>query len=539
MRRRREEHPKLFDVWTEETIAAIGLDLGSWTVKGENKKPHPKVWPLDLHELEWRVNVRNGILNGEDPLGDALCLVRSPESRREKGAVYTPSTIVQAMVDWAAQNGDPSQVVDPGCGSARFLLAAAKAFPNATLHGIEIDALSTLVARANLAVRGLAGRAFVHQCDFRSWTLPETSGPTLFIGNPPYVRHHNISASWKKWLVRNASQLGLKASQLAGLHAHFYLATALKARPGDYGAFITSAEWLDVNYGSLMRELFLRHLGGTGLVVIDPTAEPFPGTAVTGAVSYFEVGEKPKRIMLTKVKTLSDLQSKTATRGIRRERLEAEKRWSHFTRQSRKPPEGFVELGELCRVHRGAVTGANRIWIAGDHSGAIPDRFLVPTVTRGREILDAGEELKSAKVLKCVIDLPEDLGELDQEERTIVKRFLSYAKKQGAHEGYIAQTRRAWWSVGLRTAAPMLATYMARRAPGFVLNSAKARHLNIAHGLYPREQMNRKAMSSLVRYLSGNTSVALGRTYAGGLTKFEPREMERVLVPSLELLTAR
>jgi adenine-specific DNA-methyltransferase len=27
-----------------------------------------------------------------------------------------------------------------------------------------------------------------------------------------------------------------------------------------------------------------------------------------------------------------------------------------------------------------------------------------------------------------------------------------------------------------------------------------------------------------------------GRTYAGGLTKFEPREMERVLVPGPELL---
>jgi adenine-specific DNA-methyltransferase len=29
-----------------------------------------------------------------------------------------------------------------------------------------------------------------------------------------------------------------------------------------------------------------------------------------------------------------------------------------------------------------------------------------------------------------------------------------------------------------------------------------------------------------------------GRTYAGGLTKFEPREMERLLVPSPELLGA-
>ncbi|MCC7542806.1 MAG: hypothetical protein IT379_41710 [Deltaproteobacteria bacterium] len=27
------------------------------------------------------------------------------------------------------------------------------------------------------------------------------------------------------------------------------------ARPGDHGAYVTAAEWLDVNYGRLVREL--------------------------------------------------------------------------------------------------------------------------------------------------------------------------------------------------------------------------------------------------------------------------------------------
>ena len=39
------------------------------------------------------------------------------------------------------------------------------------------------------------------------------------------------------------------------------------------------------------------------------------------------------------------------------------------------------------------------------------------------------------------------------------------------------------------------------------------------------------ASAALARYLAGATSVDDGRTYAGGLTKFEPREMERLLVP--------
>jgi hypothetical protein len=77
---------------------------------------------------------------------------------------------------------------------------------------------------------------------------------------------------------------------------------------------------------------------------------------------------------------------------------------------------------------------------------------------------------------------------------------------------------------------------MARRPPSFIRNLCGARHINIAHGLYPREHLNTKTLDSIVLWLRNNVSVSSGRTYAGGLTKFEPREIERLLIPSLEML---
>ena len=72
---------------------------------------------------------------------------------------------------------------------------------------------------------------------------------------------------------------------------------------------------------------------------------------------------------------------------------------------------------------------------------------------------------------------------------------------------------------------------MARQAPVFVLNPVKARHLNIAHGLYPRGSMTPHLLACLVHYLRRSVTRQGGRVYAGGLTKFEPREMERIPVP--------
>jgi hypothetical protein len=187
-------------------------------------------------------------------------------------------------------------------------------------------------------------------------------------------------------------------------------------------------------------------------------------------------------------------------------------------------------------VHRGQVTGLNRVWIAGAHSAEVPEQFLFPTITRAKELFSAEGALRSARLLKRVIDLPNDLDELPAEMRKAIQKFLRTARTMGAAEGFVAQHRKAWWSVGLRDPAPILATYMARRPPAFVRNLADARHINIAHGLYPRGPMSAPELDQLARYLSGKISQKEGRTYAGGLTKFEPKEMERLLVPGLELL---
>ncbi len=520
-------------------LIGAALALGARTVAGWSRREDQlaaRIRPLDKAAAEILLDC---IQRGSDPLGAAFCHLRSREVRRGLGATYTPAVIVDSMLRWVeARCAEPARIVEPGAGSARFLMEAGRRFKAAALIGIEVDPLSAMIGRANLAACGLAGRSAVMVCDYRLAVLPPVSGATLYIGNPPYVRHHQIEAGSKQWLTNSAARLGCNASQLSGLHVHFFLATALKAQRDDFGVFITAAEWLDVNYGQLVRQLFLNHLGGESLTVVEPTAKPFEDADTTAAVSTFVVGSAPQSIRVARVADADDLGDLTGGQQIRRGRLEFESRWSHLMRPPRSIPKDYVELGELCRVHRGQVTGANGVWIAGPHSQDLPRCVLFRTVTRAKELFRADGVLSDTSSLRDVIDLPHDLEHLADDERKAVRRFLLYAKKVGADSGYIAKARRAWWSVGLRSPAPILATYMARRPPAFVRNLASARHLNIAHGLYPREEFSPKLLDNLAGYLSRAVSMSDGRTYAGGLTKFEPREMERLLVPSPDALMA-
>lgn len=481
--------------------------------------------------------VRSAVLAGDDPLGERMCEIRPAELRREKGATYTPSEIVDAMVDWAAdESATPVRVVDPGTGSGRYLVAAAARFPGAALVAVEIDPLATLMLRANASVMSFANRLTVLLQDYRGISLPKVNGPTLYIGNPPYVRHHDIHATWKKWFSANAAGQGFKASNLAGLHIHFFLKTRELAQPGDFGAFITAAEWLDVNYGSILRRMLADGLGGTSLHVIDPKARPFADALTTGAITCFRVGNRPDQLTVRTVEALGDLAPLSQGAPVSWDDLANKHRWSFFVRGEAAHEAGMIELGELFRVHRGQVTGCNSAWIENQAMDGIPAKYLFPTVTRAREVIAAGLALADPTVLRRVLDLPNDLDELHSNERAAVARFLRWAKSQSVDKGFIASARRAWWSVQLRDPPPIISTYMARRPPTFVRNLAKARYLNIAHGLYPRGPLTEAQLGAVLGYLRRYASTEGGRIYAGGLVKFEPHDLERIRIPALDRL---
>lgn len=479
-------------------------------------------------------NIREAILAGLDPLGDAYCDILAPESRRDQGQTFTPDHVVTGMLAWVKrQRKVVARLVDPGAGSGRYTLAGLRAFPNSRAVAIEKDPNLAFILRANLAGAGLSKRVEVVVCDYRAIELPRIKGTTLFVGNPPYVRHHGINAEWKDWYAKTLKRFGHEGSKLAGLHLHFFLKTLELSSEGDLGCYVTAAEWLDVNYGKALRQLLTNGLGGKDVFVVDPTVPIFGDAMVSAAITCFAPGSKRTELRFSEVSSEIELRKLVSGASVEVMVAKAEPKWSFLVKGGRaERPEGLVELGGAFKVSRGQVTGLNRVWVEQADTPKLPERFLVPAITDSGDITKASQHIiEGIDGLRRVVCLPRDLDALPQSEKAAVNRFLAWARSLGAHETYTAQHRKPWWSVNFNKTAPIVMTYMGRRPPVFALNKARVQLINVAHGLYPRQVFSEAQMLRLVAWLNKNVSQEDGRVYAGGLTKFEPSEAMRILIP--------
>jgi adenine-specific DNA-methyltransferase len=471
--------------------------------------------------------IRARIRDGGDPLGERLCAARSRSQRRTLGAFYTSPTIVEAMLDWVLDRR-VERLVDPGCGSGRFAVAAAKRNRALALVAVDVDPLATLMTRAALAAVG-AANSRVRNDDYLFTRIEPIAGRTAFVGNPPYVRHHELTPAVKERASALASDIGSSISGLAGLHVLFYLATlALHAKRGDAGSFVTSAEWLDVRYGAFLRNAFAGELGGRGLAAFDPRATPFAGAMTTAAITTFSIGSATRCVTLSQ---LADGAAISLRRGRRYERsaLARAPRWSAFLRGTQERDE-TGRIGTLFRVSRGQVTGANGFFVmskaCASERGIL--RYCIPLVSSAKEVIEANGTVHDAPHRLVGLQIGSEADILADEA---LADYVRAGEAAQIHRGYVASRRRPWYAV-VFPRPPIVGTYMARRAPCFARNPDGLGLLNVVHGLYPRRPLDERALEHVVASLNAERAsfVGKGRTYHGGLEKFEPREMEALQI---------
>ena len=483
--------------------------------------------------------------NGIDVIGEAYELLLKGVERRSAGQFQTPTWAADLMARWLLT--EPcGTLLDPGVGAGRLLFRAAELGGEVEhapeqMVGLDIDPVSLEMARLNLLMRGVEHFTLSRR-NFLLDPLPEP--PDAVICNPPYSRHHSVPAAEKQAIHSGfEKRLGLRLSRLAGMHVLFLVRALEVIRKGGRLAFITPAEWLDVNYGREIKRFVLERAQVEAVVLLEDDHLLFDGALTTAAITFMRVGaasSEPTRIVRLPAR-LPKVELAVAAVGGEGKELRTEEvnltdqmKWSRPVR--RRGSRGVL-LSEHASIRRGVATGCNRFFVVSEQTRrkrGLGHSALLPCVTSPRLI--TGTELTAAHLDALSDDVPRWL--IDERDPTAeagkdaMGRYLRWGKRVlKAHRGYLATTRTPWYALERREHSPILFTYMNRDRARFIRNEAGAVPLNTFLIVEPKAGVDVDELWEVLRSPHvGRQIKQARRNYGGGLWKIEPRELGQIRV---------
>jgi len=498
------------------------------------------------------------------------------EKRRKLGQYSTPSSIAEFMAAWAIRSPN-DLILDPCIGQGSLLIQCMKrleefGLPKAEAHahifGADVDAQ----AIASTLRNGIHGNFIVgdflrieskRKADRNNRTnIPPVDA---ILCNPPYTRHQLLPASHKARIASLVSEeVGIEINRRAGLHVYFLLHSTQFLREKGRLVFLVPSLVLEARYAGAVRDFIARKYAISSIVLFDHKSRIFPDANVSPCLVLIEKA-KPNENTVTLVWVKSWPGTKAIleaiTRGSLLDRetwgriiqvlqtdLIGEAKWSKYfadnpTEKDASHKKHLVRLGSIAKVMRGIATGGNDIFTLTESQVkkiGVERRFLRPVITRtayvkcrriSKQDLD---HMKKADLKVWLLYCHQPKNDL---KGTRALSYMQRAEREGYHRRTLARARHPWYKLESRKPAPILFTYMTRERPRFIYNEARALNLNNMHGIYPAPEISttRNTLLALVSNLNSNFVVGqlrlLGRTYAGGLLKVEPKELEEVLVP--------
>jgi len=467
------------------------------------------------------------------------------EKLREKGQFWTPDWVARPMVRYVL--GSRSKLLfDPAVGSGAFLEALRSLDiegPETGFYGVDID--SSVLNRAIYKITGcrIEVRDFIHN--------PPGEKFDSIVANPPYIRHHRLSAGTKERLRAIAVRyIGYPLDGRAGLHIYFLIQALALLAPGGRLAFIMPADTCEGLFARKLWEWILSRYCLDAAISFVPEATPFPGVDTNAMVFMIRNTRAPKQTLWIRCKEAgssdllhlvgADFRNRAAS-GLevtRRDLKEAIRTGLSRSPATGSPPQ-FM-LSDFACIMRGVATGANEFfWMTGRQVSefGIPGEFLRLAVGRTRVVpfffqAEDGIRDLDARGRPTLLFSP-DARPMERFPKK-VRAYLERGVSMGLPGRALIGTRNPWYKMETREVPPFLFAYLGRRNARFIRNEAGAIPLTGFLCVYPHRYFRGKT-AALWALLNAKETVAklhlVGKSYGPGAIKGVPRNLERLPIP--------
>ena len=472
------------------------------------------------------------------------------------GAYYTDRQIAEFLIEWAVR-APSDRVLDPSFGGGVFLAAAARRIavlggnPGKQVSGIELS--QATFESAGHPLRQEFGKLRLRQGDFFDFDGSErelgVGGFQAVVGNPPFIRYQRFTGLSRTTALQRAAEEGVVLPKLSSSWAPFLVHSAALLASGGRLAMVVPYEIVYARYAKPVLQYVASRFAHVTILTFEKPLFPELNESTVLLLAEGKQQHGDGKLLIKHLEGPEELGPAIHSSDTRSSQVDVrsivngEERFDllHLPTEYRElyaAARRFCgRLGSVADVGIGYVTGANDFFHVTPEirrSFALPEEVLARAVCRGAALRGAvftNEDWSHALDSGAAAYLLR----LEGASRSPgVRRYLEAGEQRGIPNRYKCRMRKPWFRVPNVYQADGLLTYMSGDWPRFVANDTDVFAPNTLHVV----RMRNAGYSARMLAVLWQTSIARlsaqleGHAMGGGMLKLEPREAERILLPS-------
>jgi adenine-specific DNA-methyltransferase len=475
--------------------------------------------------------------------------ITSLEHRKKFAQFFTPFQLASLMADWLLGNQNLKTVLEPAFGLGVFSRTLIGKKSDLSIKGFDID---EKIFAESKEIFNDTSIVDLHLEDymFNDWNNKYDG----IICNPPYFKFHDYDN--KTILNEIENRLKIKLNGFTNLYTLFLLKSIYQLNPNGRLAYIIPSEFLNSDYGKLVKSALIKNKVLRHIVVFDFEENVFDDALTTACILLCSNDKHNQKVKFSTIKKINDLElirtyiSEYPLHSIDsstfdNNKLEPDVKWrKYYQEQNGIRYKNLIPFSSVAKVVRGIATGANEYFTFSKSKAnqyGIDKKYLLPCICKAVDVKDnffTEDNYHSLIKSDRQTYLLNAIGSKDEN----VLKYIDLGEKTGIDKKYLTACRTPWYSLENRPPSPIWVSVFNRSGLKFIRNEANISNLTTFHCVYPVQNslFDNVNVEVLFAYLLTDVAREIfednRREYGNGLQKFEPNDLNKAMMLDLTLL---
>ena len=351
-------------------------------------------------------------------------------------------------------------------------------------------------------------------------------------------------------------RLKIKLNGFTNLYTLFLIKSINQLNPDGRLAYIIPSEFLNSDYGKLVKSALLKKKILRHIIVFDFEENVFDDALTTACILLCSNDKNYQKVKFSTIKKVNDLEAienyisnypaqKLDNLTFNYNEIDPEIKWrTYYQTQNGIRYKNLIPFSSFVKVVRGIATGANEYFTFSKSKAfdlGVEEKYLLPCICKSIDVKDNFFTIEKFKELVNADRQAYLLNAVGTKDEKVLN-YIGLGEATGIDKKYLTACRTPWYSLENRPPSPIWVSVFNRSGLKFIRNEANISNLTTFHCVYPVQSSLFDNVNTDILFAYLLTDVAREifednrREYGNGLQKFEPNDFNKAMILDLTKL---